>query len=175
MKWIWGNSGGSKEKQREKDEELKERHRRKTLDLKARLYHADKSRKTLEQENVALNAKVLRLELKYRHLMVRSFLVIVIMSAVMHYGSARNLWNAMLNSFHQLSSKSAEIHTMFGNSVELKYTARALALAMFLLLLFVIWPLVRIVRIVIEFVAAKGLRIEEGLLSDMESGGEAEL
>ena len=94
--------------------------------------------------------KLEELETKYNNLVLRCVLVSFFGFGVFIAGSVENLWNAMLSEYNRVSTQSAQIHTMFGKEVELKYTARAIALCLFFVVLFVTWP-------ILNFVTSVGL------------------
>ena len=92
------------------------------------------------------------MESKYNNLVLRCFFIFLFGVAVYIAGSIEKLWNFLLTEYNRVSTQSAQIHTMFGKEVELKYTARACALALLSLFIFVAWPVLRFVVSITFFV-----------------------
>ena len=104
----------------------------------------------LARRPVRLVRKLEELETKYNNLVLRCVLVSIFGFSVFIAGSVDDLWSAMLSEYNRVSTQSAQVHTMFGKEVELKYTARAIALCLFFVILFVTWP-------ILSFVTSIGL------------------
>ena len=74
-------------------------------------------------------------------MILRCILLSIFGLAVFIVGGVEELWSVMLSEYNRVSTQSAQIHTMFGKEVELKYTARAIALILLFIIVFVTWPI----------------------------------
>lgn len=65
-------------------------------------------------------------------------------------GGYEELVRTATTMYDDVSEKTVDVPTWFGNKIELKYSARLFTLLVAAILLFIVWPLVRIVWFVIK-------------------------